>query len=222
LDLLNFPSDLQSKFTKIHSDCTKKARPFYKKVKFRCETIYLFWAIAWVKLRPCRWVLEDVWRVRCRDWLEKGVHDEVGRSSMEAGRTARSRRRGFDFASTLTTKTAVNFTNILRAALAPIYFHKKITKANCKHMKTSKNTCVHKKLLVKCWWNWHLDGSGFVSPDCAVHFVVTIVVVDVVVGLDGLPMPGGTFRHYNTSLVKFSTFASQIVSLKIQNKLITL
>jgi hypothetical protein len=60
-----------------------------------------------------------------------------------------------------------------------------------------------------------LNRSGFVSPDCAVHFVVAVVVVvDVVVGLDGLPMPGGTFRHHNTPLVKFSTFASQIGTLK--------
>ena len=69
------------------------------------------------------------------------------------------------------------------------------------------------------WRRRRLNRSGFVSPDRAVDFVVTVVVVvEVVVGLDGLPMPGRTFRHHNTPFVKFSTFASQIVTLKFRQK----
>jgi hypothetical protein len=39
--------------------------------------------------------------------------------------------------------SAINFTNILQTAFAPISFHQKITNTNCKHIKALKNTCVH-------------------------------------------------------------------------------
>jgi len=41
----------------------------------------------------------------------------------------------------------VHFTNILQADFAPILFCRIITNPNCK--------CTQ-KLLIKCWWNWHL------------------------------------------------------------------
>jgi hypothetical protein len=46
----------------------------------------------------------------------------------------------------------VNFTNILRAALAPIFFCQKITKPNCNLRKATQNIFVQKdasKMLVK-------------------------------------------------------------------------
>jgi hypothetical protein len=46
----------------------------------------------------------------------------------------------------------VNFSNILRAAFAPIFFPKKMTKPNRKHRKAYQNTFVQKgafKKLVK-------------------------------------------------------------------------
>jgi hypothetical protein len=47
------------------------------------------------------------------------------------------------------TSPVVNFINILRTAFSP------------KKLKTQSATLYaeQKKLLVKCWWNWHLAGS---------------------------------------------------------------
>ena len=50
----------------------------------------------------------------------------------------------------------VNFTNILRAAFAPISLYQKSTKLQCKCRKAALKPFVQKKLLVKCWWNWQL------------------------------------------------------------------
>ena len=50
----------------------------------------------------------------------------------------------------------VNYTNILRAAFAPISFCQKNTNLSRKFKKAAQKTFCTKKLLVKCWWNWNL------------------------------------------------------------------
>jgi hypothetical protein len=45
-------------------------------------------------------------------------------------------------------KLVGNFTNILRPALAPIFFCQKIENENCKHIKATQNTFCTKKLLL--------------------------------------------------------------------------
>jgi hypothetical protein len=42
-----------------------------------------------------------------------------------------------------------------RSFCANILLPTKITKPNCKYRKASKILCMQ-KLLLKCWWNWHL------------------------------------------------------------------
>jgi len=49
----------------------------------------------------------------------------------------------------------VNFTNILQAYFAPIFFHKKIQNQTVSREELQKSL-LYKKLLVKCWCNCHL------------------------------------------------------------------
>ena len=57
------------------------------------------------------------------------------------------------------SEAEVNFINILWAAYMPISFPPKILTQT---VSTAKHFCT-KKLLVKCWWNWHL---GSISSMC--------------------------------------------------------
>jgi len=49
----------------------------------------------------------------------------------------------------------VNFTNNLRAALAPIFFCQKNAKTKVIREMLCKTLQKTEKLLVKCWWNWY-------------------------------------------------------------------
>jgi hypothetical protein len=51
----------------------------------------------------------------------------------------------------------VYLTNILRAALPPIFLRQKSIKPNFKY----KKSCVYNFCTKKCWWNWYLSS---VSP----------------------------------------------------------
>jgi len=62
------------------------------------------------------------------------------------------------------SRTAVNFTNILRAAFEQIFFWKKNYKAKLSLEKSCVKHFWAKKLWVKCWWNWHL-GAADVRTD---------------------------------------------------------
>ncbi len=52
----------------------------------------------------------------------------------------------------------VNFINVLRSAFAPVFFPfaKKFQIQTVTREKLSKTILYTKKLLVKCWQNWHL------------------------------------------------------------------
>ena len=50
----------------------------------------------------------------------------------------------------------VNFTNILQAAFAPLFFCQKYTMPNCKYKKAAQNTFNKKAACIKCCWNWSL------------------------------------------------------------------
>jgi len=64
----------------------------------------------------------------------------------------------------------INFTNVLQAIFAPIFFCQKITNPNCNKRKTAKSTFFTKKVRVKCWWNWHLVDK--VDPVCCWPFSI--------------------------------------------------
>jgi len=65
----------------------------------------------------------------------------IGQSSEKWG------ERGFPLPPPL-----VNFTNILRAAFAPIFFCQKLQRQTVIRKKRCK-TLLYKKARVKCWWN---------------------------------------------------------------------
>ncbi len=63
---------------------------------------------------------------------------------------------------TLRRRSAVNFTNILRAAFAPFSLRPKLSlnfSTKQLHIRLS-----YKKLLKKCWWNWHPSNFDTDSP----------------------------------------------------------
>ncbi len=67
------------------------------------------------------------------------------------------------------TKPGVNFTNILRAAFLLISLRQTCLNFNYKYRKAVCLTFIQKKLLVKCWWNWHLESISptFYESNCA-------------------------------------------------------
>ncbi len=53
----------------------------------------------------------------------------------------------------------VNITNILWAHLHQYSCANNSSNLKCKYQKARRKTLVLKKVLVKCWWNWHLIHS---------------------------------------------------------------
>ena len=63
----------------------------------------------------------------------------------------------------------VDFTNILRAAFAPISLRQKNTNLSRKYRKAAQKTFVRKSCLVKCWWNWLLKVDGKTVFSTEIH-----------------------------------------------------